>query len=119
MIVSSSGFDSYRDYMNGDIKGWTSGRYMPKLLNYKLEEIPFDFYEMIGALAPRVCFINAPLGDGNFKWKSVDNIVGEASKVYKMYGVPQNLMVRHPNSAHDFPDAERFEAYRVLESSLR
>ena len=119
VIVSSSGFDSYRDYMNGNIKGWTSARYMPKLLDYKLEEIPFDFYEMIGALAPRTCFINAPLNDSNFKWKSVDNIVAEASKIYKLFGVPQNLMVRHPESTHDFPDAERFEAYQILESKLR
>jgi hypothetical protein len=119
VIASSSGFDSYQDYMDGNIKGWTSTRYMPKLLDYKLEEIPFDFYEMIGALAPRTCFINAPLKDSNFKWKSVDNIVGEASKIYKLYGVPQNLIVKHPDCAHDFPDAERFEAYQILESKLR
>jgi hypothetical protein len=119
VIVSSCGFDAYRDYMNGNITGWTSERYMPRLLDYKLDEIPFDFYELIGALAPRTCFINAPLGDSNFKLRSVDSIVGEASKVYKMYDVPQNLTVKHPDCAHDFPDVERFEAYRILESKLR
>ena len=54
VIVSSCGLDSYLDYMNGNITGWTSDRYMPKLLSYqaRLTEIPFDFHEMIGALAP-------------------------------------------------------------------
>jgi hypothetical protein len=70
VIVSSCGLDSYLDYMEGNIKGWTSERYMPKLLEYPLHEIPFDFHEMIAALAPRWCFISAPLGDTNFKWRA-------------------------------------------------
>src|SRR5205807_3270171 len=74
VVVSSCGFDSFQDYMDGDIKGWTSERYMPRLLEYRarLAEIPFDFYELIGALAPRLVFISAPRGDTNFKWRSVD-----------------------------------------------
>jgi hypothetical protein len=67
VIVSNCGFDSYRDYMDGKIKGWTSERYMPRLLSYKLDEIPFDFHELIGALAPRACLVSAPIGDTNFQ----------------------------------------------------
>jgi hypothetical protein len=118
VIVSSCGFDSFHDYMNGDIKGWTSERYMPKLLDYELDEIPFDFHELIGALAPRVCFINAPTGDANFKWRSVDEVVGAASQIYRLYGVPENLQVRHPECAHDFPDTIRAEACQILEAGL-
>jgi len=71
VVVSSCGFDSFVDYMDGNIKGWTSERYMPKLLEYQdsLEKVPFDFHELIGTLAPRPVFINAPLGDTNFKWR--------------------------------------------------
>ena len=54
VVVSSCGFDSFQDYMNGNIKGWTSERYMPRLLGYPLSGLPFDFYEVIGALAGRV-----------------------------------------------------------------
>src|SRR5205807_2494128 len=72
VIVSSCGLDSYRNYMGGKIKGWTSDRYMPKLLDYKLEDIPFDFHEIIGAIAPRRVFLCAPIGDTNFRYKSVD-----------------------------------------------
>src|SRR5882724_3477020 len=71
VVVSSCGLDSYRDYMDGNIKGWTSDRYMPKLLDYKLEDIPFDFHEILGAIAPRAVFVCAPIGDTNFRHKSV------------------------------------------------
>jgi hypothetical protein len=94
---------------------------MPKLAEYhdRLQDVPFDFYELIGALAPRSVFINAPLGDANFKWRSVDEIVKAASQVYRLYGVPQNLRVEHPNCAHDFPPEVRDKAYRFLDDCLR
>src|SRR5258706_9824537 len=95
VIVSSCGFDSFLDYMNGNIKGWSSDRYMPKLFDYlnRPVDIPFDFHELLGALAPRPIFINAPLGDSNFKSKSVDQIVSTASPVYRLLCVHQNLTV--------------------------
>ncbi len=121
VIVSSCGLDSYLDYMNGNIKGWASDRYMPKLLEYqnRLTDIPFDFHEMIGALAPRTCFINAPVGDTNFKWRSVDEIVKAASQIYQLYGVPRNLRVEHPDCGHDFPDEMRQIAYRLFDDNLK
>jgi len=119
VVVTSCGLDSYRDYMDGNIKGWTSTRYMPKLLEYPLAEIPFDFHEMIGALAPRACFISAPIGDTNFKWKSVDAVATAAQPIYKLYGVPENLIVKHPDCAHRFPPEMREDAYRLIEQVLR
>ncbi|NBV23821.1 MAG: alpha/beta hydrolase [Proteobacteria bacterium] len=127
VIVSSCGLDSYLDYYGGNPKnwdpekGWCQTRYMLKLAGYKgrLEEIPFDFHELIGALAPRVCFINAPLKDSNFKWDSVDRVVAAASQVYQLHGQPGNLLVEHPDCDHDFPDAIREKAYKLLEQNLR
>ena len=80
VLASSCGFDSYPDYKGGKKdnwyfgKGWSQIRYMPRMADYrgKSEKIPFDFQELLGALAPRPFFVNAPLGDGNFQWKSVD-----------------------------------------------
>ncbi len=120
-VVSSCGFDSFRDYMNGDITGWTSDRYMPRLLQYKtrLAEIPFDFSELLGALAPRPLFVSAPVGDTNFKSRSVDAMVDAARPVYKLYGTPENLQVLHPDCGHDFPPEAREKAYEFLEQSLR
>ena len=121
VVVSSCGFDSFMDYMNGNIKGWTSDRYMPKLLEYqnRLADIPFDFHELIAALAPRPVFINAPLGDTNFKWSSVDEIVKAAAPVYQLYKVPRHLLVEHPDCGHDFPPEIRETAYRFLDQYLR
>jgi hypothetical protein len=121
VVVSSCGFDSFTDYMNGQIKGWTSERYLPRLLAYQdhLDQVPFDFFELLGALAPRPVFINAPLGDTNFKWRSVDRIVEAAAPVYQLYRKPHNLAVKHPDCGHDFPEDIREQAYRFLDEHLR
>jgi dienelactone hydrolase len=119
VVVSSCGFDSFRDYKNGDIKGWTSARYMPRLLTYSAAEIPFDFHELIGCLAPRSCFVSAPLGDTNFQWRSVDGIARAALPVYELFAVKARLQIQHPDCGHLFPQPMREEAYRVLENTLK
>ncbi|MCX7825087.1 MAG: alpha/beta hydrolase [Verrucomicrobiae bacterium] len=128
VIVSSCGLDSYLDYYSERAdkvwqleQGWCQTRYMPRLADYRgrLQDIPFDFHELIRALAPRVCFLNAPLRDGNFKWRSVDAVVAAALQVYRLYGVPQNLRVEHPDCDHDFPEPMRELAYRLFDQHLR
>ena len=126
VVVTSCGLDSYRDYYDGDPKvwqperGWCQQRYMPKLAAYagRLHEIPFDFHEIIGALAPRVCFISAPKGDTNFRWRSVDAVADAAATVYRLHGRPENLQVAHPEAPHRFPPEMRERAYRLLEEHL-
>ena len=127
VVVSSCGFDSYLDYDAGNPaswqpeRGWCQTRYMLRLADYRgrLAEIPFDFHELIGALAPRPVFVNAPLHDDNFRWQSVDQILKAAAAVYRLYGVPQNLQVEHPDCAHDFPPEVREAAYCFLDRHLR
>lgn len=127
VLASSCGFDSYLHYYDGDVKrwyfgdGWCQIRYMPRLSNYRgnLEDIPFDFHELLGALAPRPLFVNAPLHDGNFRWKSVDECVAAARPVYRLLGGEGHLIVRHPDCGHDFPNELRKEAYQVIDSVLR
>ena len=117
-VVSSCGFDSYQDYMDGDITGWTSDRYMPRLKDYALQDLPFDFHDMIAALAPRPCFISAPLGDSNFRWRSVAAVVETARAVYDLYGASEALQATHPDCGHDFPAASRERAYRFIAEAL-
>jgi len=127
VVVSSCGLDSFLDYYGGDPKvwqperGWCQQRYMPRLLDYagKLESIPFDFHELIGAIAPRACFISAPQGDTNFKWRSVETIANAARPVYSLLGAPAALQVEHPDCGHLFPSEMREKAYRLIEASLR
>lgn len=127
VIVSSSGFDCFGDYYGGKPelwvhgKGWCQDRYMPKLAEYqnKLKDIPFDFPELIAALAPRDVFINAPLKDSNFHAESVDRVVKAASAVYALHQAQGHLIVDHPDSEHDFPDAQREKTYVLMEKVLK
>jgi hypothetical protein len=127
VIVSSCGLDSFLDYYGGDEKvwfpekGWTQTRYMPRLAGYRgrLQEIPFDFSELIGALAPRDVLIVAPLHDSNFRAESVDRIAAAARPVFGLFGHPERLRVEHPDSAHDFPPEMREKAYALFDDVLR
>jgi hypothetical protein len=94
---------------------------MPRMANYagRLAEIPFDFHELVAALAPRPVFIAAPLRDANFKWESVDRIAAAAREIYALHGAPDRLRVEHPDIEHDFPDAMRAVAYALFDSALR
>ncbi|MEM7012437.1 MAG: alpha/beta hydrolase, partial [Verrucomicrobiota bacterium] len=126
-IVSSCGFDAYPDYYDGVERvwmfgaGWCQIRYMPRLSNYrgKLDDIPYDFTEMLGALAPRPMYVNAPLGDGNFRWKSVDRCAAAAEPIYELLGAKGELVVDHPDYGHDFEQPQREKAYALFERTLR
>ncbi len=121
VVVSSCGLDSFLDYYGGNIKGWTQQRYMPRLADYmeRVAEVPFDFQELIGALAPRHVFLSAPLGDPNFNWQSVDRIALAALPIFKLHDAAGRLRVVHPDCAHDFPPQIREEAYRWIDAVLR
>lgn len=126
VIVSSCGLDLYVDYYDArpevwqPEKGWCQVRYMPRLLDYagRLADIPFDFAELIGALAPRVCFISAPRRDSNFRWESVARIAAAARPVYALHGAADRLIVEHPDADHDFPTPMRELAYRLFAEHL-
>jgi pimeloyl-ACP methyl ester carboxylesterase len=125
-VVSSCGLDSYLDYFEGNPKhwdperGWCQTRYMLKLAQYKgrLADIPFDFHEMIGALAPRHVLIVAPLKDSNFRHDSVDRVAAAARPVFKLHGHEARLRVEHPDCEHDFPPEMRELGYRLIDGVL-
>lgn len=127
VLASSCGFDSYLDYYDGAErvwyfgKGWCQIRYMPRLSDYrgKLQEIPFDFHELLGAIAPRRFFVNAPLHDGNFRWKSVDECAAAAKPIYKLLGGEGKLIIKHPDCDHNFPGEMREGEYQTIDSVLR
>lgn len=121
VIVSSCGFDSFLDYYGGNIKGWVQERYMLKMGDYlgRPQDVPFDFYELIACLAPRHVYVNAPLRDANFRHASVDRIAKVAAAVYALHGAEKNIRVEHPDSEHDFPNAQRFAAYELIAEVLK
>jgi dipeptidyl aminopeptidase/acylaminoacyl peptidase len=121
VVVTSCGFDSLLDYYGGNIKGYVQERYMLRMQDYlgRPQDVPWDYYELIAALAPRHVFVNAPLHDANFRHDSVDRIATAAEPVFKLHGAAGRLIVRHPDCDHDFPDDVRFEAYALIERVLR
>ncbi len=120
-IVSSCGWTATPYYKNGDLKGWEGERYLPRFLERYGNDparVPWDFPELLAALAPRGFFSNSPIGDTNFAVEGVRLSVQEASKIYALFGVPERLQVRYPDCGHDFPPEIREEAYRFIEAEL-
>jgi len=127
VIVSNCGLDSFEDYYGGNEKNWSPGkgwcqeRYMPRLAAYRgrLSEIPFDFHELVAALAPRHVLIIAPKSDDNFRAESVDRIAAAARPIYQLYGHADRLRVEHPDGGHDFTPAMREAAYKLFDAVLQ
>ena len=113
--VSNCGLDSYLDYKDGNIQGWSQKRYMPRIGTYgSLNDIPFDFHDLISALAPRACLVSAPVDDDNFKWRSAAAVVEAARMVYRLHNAEENIRIIHPECAHDFPVQIRQTCYDFL-----
>ncbi len=122
-VVTSCGFTAMHDYYKGNLAGWTSDRYMPRIRDVygnDPDRIPFEFQEVLAAIAPRSIFINAPVSDDNFDNPGVRKVVAEASRAFKIYGnIAGEITTRYPESGHDFPDDVREEAYQWLEQQLK
>jgi dienelactone hydrolase len=116
-VVSSCGFTAFHHYYQGNLAGWTSPRYMPRIRDVygnDPDRMPFDFYELVAALAPRRLFVCAPLHDGNFDVTGVRKVEAEAARVYELLGARDRLRFEYPDAGHDFPDAQRRAAYAWL-----
>jgi acetyl esterase/lipase len=121
VIVSSCGWTPFHDYYEGNIKGWTSDRYMPLLRDkYGLDpgRVPFDFYEVVAVLAPRAFFSASPVRDSNFEVAGVRRAEPIARAVYQLLGANDRFVVRYPECEHDFPPEVRKEAYEFIDRAL-
>lgn len=113
-VVTNCGFNAFHHYYEGDLTGWTSETYMPKIrteYGKDPDRVPFDFYEIVAALAPRPCLVIAPLGDANFEVTGVKKVIRAAGEVYALYDARERLHAEHPDCAHDFPPEMREVAY--------
>ncbi len=121
-VVTSCGFNAFSKYKGGDLTGWSSDKYMPRIAAvYEKDpgKMPFDFPEILGAIAPRALFISAPLGDDNFEVSGVRDCVKAAQPVYeKVFGFSDRLLAVHPDCGHDFPPEIRRQAYEFLDRWL-
>jgi dienelactone hydrolase len=121
-IVTSCGFNAFPKYKGGDLTGWSSAKYMPRIAELYGKDprrMPFDFTEVLAALAPRAVFISAPTGDDNFEVSGVRDCLRAARPVYEIFDAATKLTAVHPDCGHDFPPEIREQAYRFLDESLK
>jgi dienelactone hydrolase len=110
--VTSCGFTSFAKYKGGDLTGWSHRGYMPRIATvYERSpaKMPFDFTDVLLAIAPRAVFIAAPLRDSNFEVSGVKDVVAAVEARFR-----GRLRAVYPDAAHEFPPAIREEAYRFL-----
>ncbi len=121
-VVTSCGFTGFEYYYGGNLRGWSQRRYMPRVAavyHNNPREMPFDFHDVLAAIAPRPIFINAPLGDHNFYNEGVWDVLDAVYRVYELFDAEENLVAIFPEYGHDFLPPEREQAYRFLDRVLR
>jgi dienelactone hydrolase len=120
-VVSSCGFTSFPRYYGGNLAGWSHQGYMPRIRSqYRLEpkQMPFDFPELLAALAPRGFFTNSPTRDANFDNEGVRDCIKAAREVYSLLGAEDHLVAVYPDDEHKFPATARMQAYDFLDRIL-
>jgi len=127
VTVSSCGWTQFEYYNIGEegskryggrLGPWAQTRYMPLIRSkYDLDErkIPFNFSDIISAIAPRAFFSVSPLSDSNFDVEGVRKGISIAEKTYYTLGASEMLQVRYPQAEHDFPVESRKEAYAFID----
>lgn len=114
-VVCSCGFTALSD---DDLPSWTGPRYMPRLRD-RQQSLPFEFHELVAALAPRPFFANAPERDSDFSAAGVRKAIAAAGDVYQLLEAKDRLQLVQPDTIHDFPAAQRQEAYSWLDRQLK
>ncbi len=121
-VVSNCGFTSFRRYYGGDLTGWTSDRYFPRIASEYGKDpnrMPFDFSDLISALAPRAFLASSPIHDDNFDVVGVKETIAAAKPTYERLGAAGKLQANYPNCAHAFPPEVRKVAYEFLDEQLK
>ncbi len=122
VTVTSCGYTRFHRYYGGDLTGWTQPRYMPRIADQfgkDPDRMPFDFPEVLAAIAPRAIFTNAPLRDSNFDVRGVRESISAARRIYELLGGEHHLEAFYPSCDHDFPFEARARAYKFLDARLK
>ncbi|MGQ9504442.1 MAG: alpha/beta fold hydrolase [Thermogutta sp.] len=120
-VICSCGFTGFGDYYGGKIEPWAQDRYMPRIrtvFENDPNKVPFDFHEVIAAIAPRPIFINAPLHDANFDCEGVKKVLAVVEPIDQLHNAPHRIHVVYPDAEHSFPAEIRQAAYEWLEAQL-
>ncbi|HUU29729.1 MAG TPA: alpha/beta fold hydrolase [archaeon] len=81
--------------------------------------IPFDFHEILASIAPRPLLVVAPVLDRDACLPDVKLCVGEAGKVYRLYGAGDKLKFSVPHDYSRFSEERQEEVLEWLSGLLR
>ncbi|MEX0724842.1 MAG: DUF2920 family protein [Planctomycetaceae bacterium] len=119
VVVSSCGFCRFG---KDDIPSWTGPRYMP-LIALKFEndvnKVPFDFPELIAAIAPRAFFSSAATQDSDFDVEGVRETMAAAKPIFALMNASDRIGEYYPDIEHAFPDDAREKAYQFIDAQLK
>lgn len=117
-VVSSCGFCRFH---KDDVPSWTGKTYMPRIASEfgnDADKVPFDFPELIAAIAPRAFFTSSATMDSDFDVGGVKETMAAAKPIFQIYNVPDNIAEYYPQIEHAFPDDARTKAYEFLDKHL-
>jgi cephalosporin-C deacetylase-like acetyl esterase len=69
--------------------------------------IPYDYHEVLAAIAPRPVLIIAPLQDKDAHWEDVQRCVKQAGKIYSLYDASGNIEIFSPDDYSRFSEEMR------------
>jgi dienelactone hydrolase/predicted esterase len=118
-VVSSCGFCRFH---KDDVPSWTGPRYLPRIASEygsDADRVPFDFPELMAAIAPRAFFASAAERDADFDVAGVRETIAAAQPIFELLGAADRLQAYYPATEHAFPDDARAKAYDFLDAMLR
>jgi len=82
-------------------------------------QIPYDFHEVLGLIAPRPAIVVQPQLDRDATPDDVKTAVDEARKVYALYGASEKLGFREPWDYSRLPNKLQDEVIAWMQSNFR
>ena len=118
VVVTSCGFCRFH---KDDVPSWTGRTYMPWIASKfgnDPDRVPFDFPELIAAIAPRACFVSAAEKDDDFDANGVRETIAFARPIFELHKGADRLVAIYPPTVHAFPDDARKTAYEFIDRIL-
>ena len=118
VVVSSCGFSRFH---KDDVPSWTGPRYFPAIATKygnDPDQVPFDFPELVAAIAPRAFFASAAVKDNDFDVTGVRETLEFAKPIFALYRAEDRLRAYYPEAVHSFPPDAREAAYQFLDREI-
>ncbi len=81
--------------------------------------IPYDFHEILACVAPRPILVIAPTMDKDANLQDVKYCVGQARKIYDLFGAGDSIQVFAPDDFSRFSNEMRQKTYQWLQERMK